>query len=39
MIYGETDEVLEKNIDEFRYFHCVNLIDVDILGTPLIGNI
>ena len=39
MIFGETDEMLEKNIDEFRYFHCVNFIDVEILGKPLIGNI
>jgi hypothetical protein len=39
LIFGETDEILEKNIDEFRYFHCVNFIDVEILGKPLIGNI
>jgi DNA-binding Lrp family transcriptional regulator len=39
MIFGETDEILEKNIDEFRYFHCVNFIDVEILGKPIIGNV
>ena len=39
MIYGETDEILERNIDEFRYYECVNFIDVEILGKPLIGNI
>lgn len=38
LIYGEADEILERNIDEFRYFHCVNFIDVEILGKPLIGN-
>ena len=39
LIYGESDEILERNINEFRYFHCVNFIDVEILGKPLIGNI
>lgn len=39
MIYGETDDILERNIDEFRYYECVNFIDVEILGKPLIGNI
>jgi len=39
MIYGETDEIVERNIDEFRYYECVNFIDVEILGKPLIGNI
>ncbi len=37
LIYGETDEILERNIDEFRYFPCVNFIEVEILGKPLIG--
>lgn len=37
LIYGESDEILEKNIDEFRYFHCVNFINVEILGKPLVG--
>jgi DNA-binding Lrp family transcriptional regulator len=37
LIYGESDEILERNIDEFRYFHCVNFIDVEILGKPLVG--
>lgn len=39
IIYGETDEILERNIDEFRYFHCVNFIEVEILGKPILGNI
>ena len=39
LIYGETDEILERNIDEFRYFHCVNFIEVEILGKPILGNI
>ena len=39
LIYGETDEILERNIDEFRYFECVNFIEVEILGKPLIGNV
>ena len=38
LIYGETDEILEQNIDDFRYFHCVNLINLEILGKPLVGN-
>ncbi len=38
LIYGETDELLERNIDEFRYYHCVNFINVEILGKPLIGD-
>ena len=38
LIYGETDEILEKNIDDFRYYHCVNFIDVEILGKPLVGS-
>ena len=36
VIYGETDEILERNIDEFRYYDCVNFIGVEILGKPLI---
>ena len=36
LIYGETDEILERNIDEFRYYDCVNFIEVEILGKPLI---
>jgi DNA-binding Lrp family transcriptional regulator len=39
LIYGESDEILEKNIDEFRYFHCVNFIDAEILGKPIVGKI
>lgn len=39
LIYGETDEILERNIDEFRYYHCVNFINVEILGKPLIGDL
>jgi len=39
LIYGETDEIIEKNIDDFRYYHCVNFIDVEILGKPLVGSI
>jgi len=38
MIFGETDEILERNINEFRYFHCVNFIEVEVLGVPLINN-
>ena len=38
LIYGETDEILEKNIDNFRYYHCVNFIEVEILGKPLISS-
>jgi len=37
MIYGETDEILERNIDDFRYYHCVNFIEVEILGKPIVG--
>lgn len=37
LIFGETDEILERNIDEFRYYHCVNFINVEILGKPIIG--
>jgi hypothetical protein len=39
LIFGESDEILEKNIDDFRYYHCVNFIDVEILGKPFIGSI
>ena len=39
VIYGETDEILERNLDDFRYYECVSLIEVEILGKPLIGNI
>ena len=39
LIYGESDEILERNIDEFRYFHCVNFMDVEILGKPLVGKL
>ena len=39
LIYGENDEILDHNIDDFRYFHCVNLIAVEILGKPLVGSI
>jgi len=38
LIYGESDAILERNIDEFRYFHCVNFIQVEIMGKPLVGN-
>jgi Lrp/AsnC family transcriptional regulator for asnA, asnC and gidA len=37
LIYGETDEILEQNIDDFRYYECVHFIDVEILGKPIIG--
>ena len=37
LIYGETDEILEQNIDDFRYYACVNFIDVEILGKPIVG--
>ena len=37
LIYGETDEILERNIDDFRYYHCVNFIEVEILGKPIVG--
>jgi len=39
IIKGGNDEELERRIDEFRYFHCVNLIDVDILGKRITGNV
>ena len=38
LIYGETDDILERYIDEFRYYPCVNFINVEILGKPMIGN-
>ena len=38
LIYGETDEILEKNIDDFRYYHCVNFIEVELLGKPIVGS-
>jgi hypothetical protein len=38
LIYGETDEILEQHIDDFRYYHCVNFIEVEILGKPLVGS-
>ncbi|MES0326061.1 MAG: AsnC family transcriptional regulator [Candidatus Bathyarchaeia archaeon] len=38
LIYGETDEILEQNIDDFRYYECVNFIDVEILGKPIVGS-
>ena len=37
LIYGETDEILERNIDDFRYYQCVNFIEVEILGKPIVG--
>ncbi|MEE8323793.1 MAG: AsnC family transcriptional regulator [Candidatus Bathyarchaeia archaeon] len=37
LIYGESDEILERNIDDFRYYHCVNFIEVEILGKPIVG--
>ena len=39
IIKGGNDEELERRIDEFRYFHYVNLIDVDILGKKIAGNV
>ena len=39
LIYGENDEALEKNIDAFRYYHCVNFIESEILGKPVVGDI
>jgi hypothetical protein len=38
LIYGENDEILERNIDGFRDYHCVNFINVEVLGTPIVGN-
>ncbi len=38
LIYGESDEILERNIDDFRYYHCVNFIGVEILGKPIVGS-
>jgi Lrp/AsnC family transcriptional regulator for asnA, asnC and gidA len=37
LIYGETDEILEENIDDFRYYECVNFIEVEVLGKPIVG--
>ena len=37
VIYGENDEILERNINDFRYFHCVNFIEVKVLGKPILG--
>ena len=39
LIYGESEEILENNIDVFRYYHCVNFIEAEILGEVLVGNI
>ena len=39
LIFGETDEILEQNIDDFRYYHCVNFIEVEILGKPIVGSL
>ena len=39
LIYGESDEVLERSIDMFRYYDCVNFIEVEVLGKTLMGNI
>ena len=39
VVYGENDEILERNINDFRYFHCVNFIEVKVLGKPIIGSI
>ena len=38
LIYGETDGILEQNINDFRYYECVNFIDVEILGKPIVGS-
>ncbi len=37
LVYGENDEVLEKNINAFRYYHCVNFIEAETLGKPIVG--
>jgi len=37
LIYGETDAILERYIDDFRYYECVNFIEVEILGKPIVG--
>ncbi|MCW4049971.1 MAG: AsnC family transcriptional regulator [Candidatus Bathyarchaeota archaeon] len=39
LVYGESDEILEHNIDAFRYYHCVNFIEAEILGKPIVSNI
>jgi DNA-binding Lrp family transcriptional regulator len=39
MIYGETDEILHRNIDYFRYYECVNFIEVEILAKSIVGSI
>ena len=38
LILGESDDILEQNIDEFRYYHCVNFVDAEILGKTIIDN-
>jgi hypothetical protein len=38
LIFGENDEILERNIDGFRDYHCVNFINVEVLGNPIVGN-
>lgn len=38
LIYGESDEILQRNIDEFRYYDCVNFIEVEILAKPIVGS-
>jgi Lrp/AsnC family leucine-responsive transcriptional regulator len=39
LIYGEDDETLEKNINAFRYYECVNFLEAEILGKPIVGDI
>ena len=36
IISGESDEDLMRNVDALRYFPCTDLIDVEMLGTPII---
>ena len=37
LILGESDIILDRNIDDFRYYHCVNFIGVEILGKQIAG--
>jgi len=39
LIYGESDEQLEKYINDFRYYPCVTFLNVTILGRPVVGSI
>lgn len=39
LIFGESEELLEHYMNEFRYYHCVNFIDATNLGKPLLDAI